>query len=560
MTLPVDTVLIDRYRVIRALGEGGMGAAHLVEDQRLGRQCVIKEVLSHDTGSRAQFEREAKLLAGLRHVHLPAVHDYFVEGAVSYIVMEYIEGTTLDRRQAQRSAPFEIAEVLKWARDLLDALKYLHEHTPPIIHRDIKPPNVCITPSGEAVLLDFGIARSLDESRTSTAAQAFTHGYAPIEQYSEDACRATPSVYQYLQTLRAEDIRTGPYTDIYGLGATLYYALTLLRPPDARMLVLGEALRPVQELNPEVPDYLARAVMKALAVHPRERFQSAAAMLNALQPQTPTVPATHLRPRARRSLPTATVTALDQELIYIPAGEFLMGTNDPKLKAACHPQHPFTLGPYCIGRFPVTNADYQRFIDHNPNAAVPYSPLRVAQPYTWDRRTRTFPRGLENHPVVLVSWPEALAYCRWLSEVSGYHCRLPSEAEWEKAAAWDPKAGRTRVYPWGDAFDDGRCNVDAHGALRLSSTPVGHYSPQGDSPSGLADIAGNVWEWTGSLYRPYPYQATDGREDPEADGQRVVRGGAYDEGPLPARCAWRNSVKPDLRAANIGFRVACEAQ
>jgi len=97
------------------------------------------------------------------------------------------------------------------------------------------------------------------------------------------------------------------------------------------------------------------------------------------------------------------------------------------------------------------------------------------------------------------------------------------------------------------------------GALRVESSPVGQYSPAGDSPYGLMDMAGNVWEWTGSLYRPYPYDADDGREDAGVDDQRVVRGGAYDEGPLLARSAWRNSVPPDLRAANVGFRVACDA-
>jgi iron(II)-dependent oxidoreductase len=151
--------------------------------------------------------------------------------------------------------------------------------------------------------------------------------------------------------------------------------------------------------------------------------------------------------------------------------------------------------------------------------------------------------------------------------VSGYRCRLPSEAEWEKAAAWDPAAGRARLYSWGDAFDEARCNVDAHGALRLETSPVGRYSPAlhpelaegGDSSYGLADMAGNVWEWTGSLYQPYPYDSGDGREGHETEGERVVRGGAYDESPLLARCAWRNGVQPKLRAANIGFRVACDA-
>jgi serine/threonine protein kinase len=478
--------LANRYVVLRALGEGGMGAAYLVEDRRLGRHCVIKEVLTHDTNSRHQFEREAQLLANLHHPNLPTVYDYFFEGDRPYLVMQYVEGTTLDRLAEDRSGPFEVHDVLKWARDLLEALRYMHAHDPPVIHRDIKPQNVCITPEGKAVLLDFGIARRLDESRTSTAAQAFTHGYAPIEQYPEETVKHMPSVQGYVRTIHAEGIRTGPYTDIYGLGATLYYALTLFPPPDAGLRVLGEELRPVQDENPDIPDFLADAVMKALALHPRERFQSAAEMLEALQPETVETPVTRLPRRRPRPLPKGNVVVLDQELIYIPAGDFLMGSDDPALKAACRPQHRVHLGPYCIARYPVTNADYQHFIEDNPDHPVPYNPLRVAQRYNWDRRTRTFPPDLENHPVVLVTWHDAVAYCRWLSEVTGYRVRLPTEAEWEKAACWDPATGHARRYPWGDEFDEARCNVDAHGALRVESTPVGRYSPAGDSPYGLA--------------------------------------------------------------------------
>jgi formylglycine-generating enzyme required for sulfatase activity/predicted Ser/Thr protein kinase len=559
MPLHEDMILANRYAALRALGEGGMGAAHLVEDGRLGRRCVIKEVLTHDTTSQGQFEREARLLAALQHPGLPVVYDYFFDHESPYLVMQYVEGTTLDRLQAGRSAPFEIHDVLKWARELLEALHYMHGQDPPVIHRDIKPQNVCITSQGSAVLLDFGIARRLDDSRTSTAARAFTHGYAPIEQYPEDELTSMPSVQRCVEALRAEGIRTGPYTDVYGLGATLYYALTLLPPPDACLRVLGEELRPVQQVNAAVPDFLAAAVMRALTVQPRERFQSAADMLSAVQPESVDVSPARLRRRPPRPLPTWNVVVLDQQLIYVPAGEFLMGSDDPELKPACRPQHQVGLAPYCIGRRPVTNADYQRFLDDNPDYLVPYNPLRVAQRYNWDRGTRVFPRGLEDHPVVLVTWEDALAYCRWLSDVTGYRCRLPTEAEWEKAACWDPVARHARRYPWGDEFDEERCNVDAHGALRLESTPVGRYSPTGDSPYGLTDMAGNVWEWTGSLYRPYPYDAGDGREAPEAEGERAIRGGAYDEGPLLARSAWRGGVKPDLRLASIGFRVTCEA-
>jgi formylglycine-generating enzyme required for sulfatase activity/tRNA A-37 threonylcarbamoyl transferase component Bud32 len=559
MSLAKDIILDDRYSVIRSLGGGGMGTAYLVEDQRLSRSCVAKEASLQDPAYHEQFEQEAQILAGLRHPNLPEIYDYFLENDQPYLIMQFIEGTTLDRLQDGRSAPFEVDQVLRWAKDLLDALVYLHSQNPPVIHRDVKPSNVCITPEGGAVLLDFGIARRLDRTSTRTGAQAHSLYYSPIEQYKPESFASYRTLNRYLTTLRDDGFHTSTYSDIYSLGATLYFALTLLEPPDACMRFLEETPRPIHELNPEVPDFLVDAINQAIVIDPRERCQRASDFQDLLRPQQTEISPPRIRSREPRPLPTENVEVLGQELIYIPAGDFTMGSDDPRLKNACRPQHTVDLGAYCIGRLPVTNVDYQRFIEHNPEHPVPYSPMRYAQRYNWDRQARTFPRGLDAHPVILVTWKEARAYCHWLSDVTGYQCRLPTEAEWEKAARWDIAAGQARLYPWGNAFDENRCNVDAHGALRLKSSPVGKFSPLGDSPSGLADMAGNVWEWTSSLYQSYPYCFDDGREEPDNDGKRVVRGGAYDQGPLLARSAWRDGVQADRQAPNIGFRVACDA-
>ncbi|MBN1450026.1 MAG: SUMF1/EgtB/PvdO family nonheme iron enzyme [Anaerolineales bacterium] len=559
MNLQEGLRIQDRYEVIRPLGEGGMGAAHLVLDTRLNRQCVIKEILSRSTISKVQFEREAQILANLQHTNLPVVYDIFFDEESPFIVMQFIEGTTLNRLAAGRDAPFEIHDVLKWAKEILAAMVHMHTQTPPIIHRDIKPHNICITPENKAVLLDFGIARRLDESQTRTAAQAVTQNYSPIEQYPEQNLQPTPSVLEYVQKLHSDGFRTNFYSDVYGLGATLYYALTLLSPTDVRMRVLNERLISIQEKNPEVPKFLAMAVMKALSLHPNDRFQSADEMLAALQPESIEAPVVPTRRRTARSQPTSSLKILDQELIYIPQGRFTIGTDDPQLKAACRPGHEIKLGAFCIARTPVTHADYQRFIEDNPDYSVPNNPMRFAQRYNWDLNLRAYPRGLNDHPVVLISWQDALEYCRWLSKVSGYEIRLPSEAQWEKAASWETISGKARLYPWGDQFAESNCNVDVHGDLRLQTSPVGRFSPQGDSPFGIVDMAGNVWEWTNSLYMPYPYNPEDGRESRAMEGKRVARGGAYDEGPLMARCAWRNAVQTDLRLANVGFRIACDA-
>ena len=155
------------------------------------------------------------------------------------------------------------------------------------------------------------------------------------------------------------------------------------------------------------------------------------------------------------------------------------------------------------------------------------------------------------HPVVGICWHEARAYCAWLSAQTGEAYRLPSEVEWEAAA----RGRARRRYAWEGDFDPARCNsFESHAR---GTTPVGVF-PAGDTPQGIADMSGNVWEWTGSLYRPYPYGADDGRENAEdGDGRRVVRGGSWRFGRGFARCASRNGSPPGSRDGNLGFRVLC---
>jgi len=175
-----------------------------------------------------------------------------------------------------------------------------------------------------------------------------------------------------------------------------------------------------------------------------------------------------------------------------------------------------------------------------------YPPGRQTWPAFWNDSAFNHPA----QPVVGVCWHEARAYAAWLTAQSGRRFRLPTEAEWEAAAR-----GRDgRRYPWGEAFDLAvRCNAFATHVR--ATTPVGVF-PEGDSPEGLADLAGNVWEWTGALYRPYPYRPDDGREDPGAGGRRVVRGGSWGDGPAGLRSADRSWNSPDFRIYDLGFRLA----
>lgn len=211
------------------------------------------------------------------------------------------------------------------------------------------------------------------------------------------------------------------------------------------------------------------------------------------------------------------------ELIRLPSGLFLYGYGNNK--------KTLELPPYWIGRFPVTNAQYKRFLEANPQHRVPFIDADWAKPYNWDQKSRAYPAGKADHPVVLVSWNNAKAFCDWAG------LRLPSEQEWEKAA----RGTDGRVYPWGDEWVDGRCNTREAGTG--GTTPVGRYSPQSDSPCGCADMAGNVWEWTASWY------------DKEQT-RRVLRGGSWNKYQGYARPSFRSEYTPNLAGSDMGFRVA----
>jgi formylglycine-generating enzyme required for sulfatase activity len=228
------------------------------------------------------------------------------------------------------------------------------------------------------------------------------------------------------------------------------------------------------------------------------------------------------------------------ELVRVPAGEFLMGSDpekDEHARDSEQPQHTVDLPEFTIGKYPITNVQYAAFVQAADHRA----------PKHWEKGE--IPSGEEDHPVVYVTWDDAMAFCEWLSQETGKEFVLPSEAEWEKAA----RGTDGRIYPWGDEVPTADlCNF---GKNVGDTTQVGNYSPEGDSPYECADMAGNVWEWTRSLYMGYPYDPDDGREDLEASGSRVARGGSFDGTVDFVRCAFRSWVDPDYRFRNLGFRV-----
>ncbi|HUW96090.1 MAG TPA: SUMF1/EgtB/PvdO family nonheme iron enzyme [Anaerolineae bacterium] len=238
---------------------------------------------------------------------------------------------------------------------------------------------------------------------------------------------------------------------------------------------------------------------------------------------------------ATGSLSTAEVRVREidgAEMIFVPAGEFIMGSDSPD-DVEVQPQHQVHVDAFWIDRTEVTNQQYERCVD-----AGACAPSTCADDIRFNDAKQ---------PVVCVSWYDAAQYARWAGG------RLPTEAEWEKAA----RGTDGRQYPWGDEFYSERANTWETGILR--STPVGQYSPLGDSPYGATDMAGNVYEWTSTEFKEYPYDSDDGREDPQATGPRVIRGGSFLLNRNAAYCAARAPAGPGARSVSAGFRVAVSA-
>jgi eukaryotic-like serine/threonine-protein kinase len=270
--LTPETILQGRYRIVRQLGQGGMGAVYEAIDQRLDTTVALKETLFAEERLRKQFEREARLLARLHHPALPRVSDHFSEGDGQFLVMQFIPGDDLSEMMTRKRSPFPANQVLTWADQLLDALDYLHTQDPQIVHRDIKPQNLKLTSRGQIILLDFGLAKgqSGEISRVTTAASIFgyTPNYAPLEQI--------------------QALGTDSRSDLYSLGATLYHLITGVKPPDAltraAAIVNGQAdpLLKASEVNPAVAPAVDDVLGKAMAQNREQRYATADDMRKAL--------------------------------------------------------------------------------------------------------------------------------------------------------------------------------------------------------------------------------------------------------------------------------------
>ena len=317
----------------------------------------------------------------------------------------------------------------------------------------------------------------------------------------------------------------------------------------------ASVVEPPQALTPFLRQRGIAAVRQVLTLHPDQEEYN----FRQLTPEELRVYFTLTRraeaPQIESELADLPQATFEPQLETVPDGPFLMGTTKEQARQLLEegfeeelirwevPQHTVKLSAYQIGKYPVTNQEYQAFIQE--------SDLRP--PTNWDGDQ--YPEGKGDHPVVYVSWLDAQAYCRWLSKKTGKNYRLPTEAEWEKAARGEDG----RVYPWGDEWSAKKCNCNENGID--DTTPVGQYSPQGDSTYGCADMAGNVWEWCADRFDEEEYQRRTKLEEAIVDPQgpkegdyRVLRGGAF-VATWSVRCASRNWSSPFNWNCGLGFRV-----
>ncbi len=630
MPLTTGQLLQNRYRIVKLLGQGGMGAVYRAWDTRLNIPVAVKELVPQPgldapmlSRLRQQFTQEAQTLARLDHPHLVTVSDYFEEGGKSYLVMKYVEGEELAER-IERAGAIDEAQVRTWAEQLLGALAYCHRQG--VLHRDVKPQNVVLTSEGQAVLVDFGLVKlwDPDDPRTRTAIRgAGTPEYAPPEQYSQHAGH------------------TEPRSDIYSLGATLYHALTGQAPPSATdRMAYPQSFQPPRALDRRIGARMDEVVQRAMALACDDRWPSAEAMAAALgreeapaarpgQPswwqqvpvwgwalgalvavvllgvglsalagngdETPTVvvevtdtPVTEEAVvEAPTSTPRPTSTATPTEpppepetlaagdtrtretdgmtLVYVPAGEFEMGSTEGDEDE--EPVHTVALDAFWLDQTEVSVAQFRQFVaaaDHETTAeesgsswAYTDDGLEWVEGADWAHPQGPASQAEDDHPVVHISWHDADAYCAWAGG------RLPTEAEWEYAA----RGPESLIYPWGNIFDGTRLNYCDQNCPRRDradedvddgyefTAPVGSY-PGGASWIGALDLSGNVWEWTADWYAE-DYYAQSPRENPtgpEEGEYRVLRGGDWWNSADGSRCGYRSRDYPRLRSNDRGFR------
>jgi len=584
------------FEIGEVLGQGGFGITYQAQDAGLHRDVAIKEFFPHGcvrrghevqpggaltaasyAAAKQKFLEEARALARFSHRNIVNVLTLFEGNNTAYMVMEYLKGKTLQQLVEARGALPE-HEAVRHIAQVGEALSVVHQAN--LIHRDINPQNIIVCDDGRAVLIDFGLNKELEKAsgygtRKLTSTTSFgTSGYAPPEQYGRQG-------------------QVGEYTDIYALGATLYYLLTGEVPTEAVDRLQGATLAPPDLVNARVSGTVSKAVLRAMELKGDQRPQTVGEFLklltDSLLPIRPSVPSSQspaTRPIPQPSLPPKQLIALPNPPVRTP-----VPTIPPRAPTTPRPTPPKQKSPPArvVARSappvrmpapaiapvlkpkqnPIDGATMiwipaGQFLmgsergsnDEKPRHKVELDGYWIYETAVTVALYKKFCAVTghkipdvpiwgwqDKNPMVNVRWNDAQAYCKWAGG------SLPTEAQWEKAA----RGIDGREYPWGKVFDRSRlqCGTDRTGMAGRFAT--------GASPWGVLDMAGNVWEWCSDWYDEDYYRRAPSHNPPgPATGEkRVLRGGSWgNRNPDSFRVSYRYRNPPGGKSDRFGFRAA----
>jgi len=596
MTYTTGDTLLNKYRIERLLGRGGFAEVYLAAHLDLKGLRALK-VLRRDAlglGSsdytlfEERFQMEAELGELFDHPNLVRVYDFERDAGTLILVMEYCAGGSLANRlypAKGKVEPLPVDQAIQLGVEVSSGLAELHHRD--IVHRDLKPNNILFDARGRAKVSDLGLAQTPDGLSIRDLLGSLSHkhpgtpGYmSPEQEKTTDYLRSPSDVYalalvlfealtgRVVQNLKPGTRLSGLRPDVPGwldeLLEQMLHKDPEQRPWDGKEVLgllkqggHGDARRQQEEKGrlAAVEAERRKAEEKQRQAAEQERLVTEERQRKEAEERgRQESEVKHRREEEERKRINAeqkvkqeaekknqnemTITlAPGVEMVFrcVPAGEFWMGSDDNDKNASeCEkPQHKVYLDEYWIGKYPVTNAQYQAYVKANGRI-------------DWSSE-----RGKKRHPAKNMEWKEAVGFCEWASQVSGRVVRLPTEAEWEKAARGTDR----RMYPWGNEEpDNSRANFHV---LFKGTTPVGQFSPQGDSPCGCADMAGNVWEWVQDWFDEDYYRSQDRFVNPLGPNTgkwKVLRGGSwvYEYG---LRTAYRGANSPRGHGA-FGFRCA----